>query len=292
MTTVVPERLVGTDYMAPDADVIVEFEHLAHRPEALHWHDFHKLVCITGGSGTHTLNGVPFAIKPGVAFLLTPSDFHSWRPGLDGCDLYNVLFSTRTLAQHLEAKLFTGTGLDEGALVARDMDRVEPMLKVMLAESQHDTPDARLSLECLLQHVLVEFGRHTVNDESLEARTGIAMHEGVRRALTYMEQHYRDPLTLDLVAAEAHLSPNYFSQLFHEWVGVTFQQHLQVLRARFASSLLRATDMPVTDVCHSSGFRTLSHFERAFKVHFGVSPSKWRRDLRRTGETKSGRGFG
>jgi AraC-like DNA-binding protein len=292
VTIVVPERLAGTDYMAPNADVIVEFEHLPHRPEALHWHDFHKLVCIAGGSGTHMLNGVPFAIKPGVAFLLTPSDFHAWRPGLEGCDLYNILFSTRTLSQHLEAKLFAGAGLGQGALVARDMDPVEPVLRTMLAESEHDTADARLSLECLLQHVLIEFVRHAAHDESREARAGSTMHEGVRRALTYMEQHYRDPLSLEIVAAEAHLSPNYFSQLFHEWVGVPFQQHLQVLRARFASSLLRATDMPVTDVCHSSGFRTLSHFERAFKAHFGVSPSRWRRDLRRNGEPMSGRSPG
>jgi AraC-like DNA-binding protein len=286
--TLVPERLIGADYMAPNIDVIVEHEHLPHRAEDLHWHDFHKLVCIIGGSGTHVLNGVPFAIKQGVSFLLTPSDFHAWRPGVDGCDLYNILFSPRTLSQYLDAKLFSGTGLAPGALVARDMDAVEPVLATMLAESERHSPDARLSLECLLQHVLVEFVRHAATEDALEVRAGSGMHGGVRQALTFMEQHYRDPLTLEMVAGEAHLSPNYFSQVFHELVGVTFQQHLQMLRARFASSLLRATDMAITDVCHSSGFRTLSHFERAFKAHFGLSPSAWRRDLRRNGEQTLG----
>jgi AraC-like DNA-binding protein len=99
-----------------------------------------------------------------------------------------------------------------------------------------------------------------------------------------MEQHYRDPLSLELVAAKAHLSPNYFSQLFHEIVGVAFQEHLQILRVRFARSLLRATDMSVTDICYASGFRTLSHFERTFKEEYGTSPSACRRDARRVPE--------
>jgi AraC-like DNA-binding protein len=86
------------------------------------------------------------------------------------------------------------------------------------------------------------------------------------------------------VADEARLSPNYFSQLFHEFVGITFQEHLQVLRARFAGSLLRATEMSVTDICHASGFRALSHFERAFKAQYGMSPSAWRREVRHSDE--------
>lgn len=282
--TFIPERLAGSDYMPPNTDVIVEREHLPHRVEDLHWHDFHKLVCVTGGSGTHVMNGVPFAIKPGVAFLLTPSDFHAWRPSLEGCDLYNILFSPRTLSQYLEGALLGGAGLGQGALVARDMDSLEPVLQTMLRESDRTGPDARLSLECLLQHVLVEFVRRTDVDDSLGARTGSGLHEGIRDALTLMEQRYRDPLTLELVANQAHLSANYFSQLFHELVGVTFQEHLQVLRSRFAASLLRATEMSITDVCHASGFRTLSHFERAFKTHFGSSPSAWRRNLRQNGD--------
>ena len=57
-----------------------------------------------------------------------------------------------------------------------------------------------------------------------------------------------------------------------------------MLRARFADSLLRATDMSVTDVCHASGFSDLSHFERAFKGRYGMSPSAWRREARRRDE--------
>ncbi|WP_374701656.1 helix-turn-helix domain-containing protein [Paenibacillus tyrfis] len=45
----------------------------------------------------------------------------------------------------------------------------------------------------------------------------------------------------------------------------------------FAKSLLAASDLPVTEVCHASGFNTLTHFERSFKKRFGCPPSGLRK---------------
>ena len=280
----IPRRLLSATYMPPNVDVIAEHDDASHHVE-LHWHDFHKLVYVIGGSGIHLLNGVPHEIRSGIAFLLAPSDFHAWSPSRGGCTLYNVDFLPRALSPYLQAALFDAARQRQGPLVVRDMTALEPIMQSMVREGDRlPRPDAQLSLVCLLQHVLVEFFRRADVVESLAPRGANGLHEGVRWALTYMEEHYRDPLTLKHVAAEARLSPSYFSQLFHEFVGVTFQEHLQTLRARFADSLLRATDMSVTDVCHASGFSDLSHFERAFKGRYGMSPSAWRREARRRDE--------
>lgn len=277
----IPKRLVSSTYMPSNVDVLAEHESACHQVQGLHWHDFHKLVYVISGSGIHLLNGVPYEIRPGATFLLAPSDFHAWLPGDEGCALYNILFSTRVLSPYLESALFDAAGLRQGALVAADMAPLEPFMQAMVRESDRITrPDAQLSLVCLLQHVLVEFIRRADAAEALASKRTNGLHEGIRWALTYMEQHYRDPLTLRHVATEARLSPNYFSQLFHEFAGVTFQEHLQVLRARFACSLLRATEMSITDICHACGFRALSHFERAFKAQYGMSPRVWRREAR------------
>jgi len=285
MRQLIPKRLASVAYMPPNVDVIVEHESLGRQAEGLHWHDFHKVVYIAGGSGIHLMNGVPYEIRPGVAFLLAPSDFHAWLPSSEGCVMYNILFSPRILSPYLDAALFDAGGPGQGALVAHDMAPLESIMQAMVRESDHIArPDAQLSLSCLLQHVLVEFIRRADAADSLGSKAVTGLHEGVRWALAYMDQHYRDPLTLKQVADEARLSPNYFSQLFHEFVGVTFQEHLQVLRARFAGSLLRATEMSITDICHASGFRALSHFERAFKAQYGMSPRAWRREVRHSDE--------
>lgn len=276
----IPKRLLSSMYMPPNVDVIAEQDEPVNQVDGLHWHDFHKLVCVTSGSGVHVLNGVRHEITPGITFLLAPSDFHAWLPKGDGCVLYNIDFLPRVLAPYLQSALYDAA-VRQAPLVVRDMADLEPIMQAMVTEcGRLGRPDAQLAMVCLLQYLLVEFIRRADVTESLGSKTASGMHEGVRWALTYMEQHYRDPLTLKDVAAEARLSPSYFSQLFHEFVGVTFQEHLQMLRSAFAGSLLRATDMSVTDICHASGFSDLSHFERAFKGRFGMSPSAWRRAVR------------
>ncbi len=277
----IPKRLLSSMYMPPNVDVIAEQDEPVNQVDGLHWHDFHKLVCVMSGSGVHVLNGVSHEITPGVAFLLAPSDFHAWLPNGEGCLLYNIDFMPRVLAPYLQSALYDATRLGRGPLVVRDMADLEPIMQAMVKEcGRLARPDAQLAMVCLLQYLLVELIRRADVAESLSSKSASGMHEGVRWALTYMEQHYRDPLTLKDVAAEARLSPSYFSQLFHEFVGVTFQEHLQMLRSGFAGSLLRATDMSVTDICHASGFSDLSHFERAFKGRYGMPPSAWRRAVR------------
>lgn len=96
-------------------------------------------------------------------------------------------------------------------------------------------------------------------------------------AIVYMHHHFREPLTLERVAAQAHLSPHYFSTSFHRATGSSFQTYLGELRLRFARTLLRVSDLPVTDVCHAAGFATLSYFERAFRRRFGAAPSAYRK---------------
>ncbi len=57
------------------------------------------------------------------------------------------------------------------------------------------------------------------------------------------------------------------------YTGTSFQTYLQDRRLRFAHSLLTATALAVTEVCHAAGFNNLSHFGRVYRRHYGTPPS-------------------
>ena len=106
-------------------------------------------------------------------------------------------------------------------------------------------------------------GKHAENDY---------LKSAIRKALTYLHHHFSEPLTLEVVAKDANMSAGYLTESFRKSTGTSFQTHLQLLRLRFAQSLLQASDLPITDICFASGFWTLSHFERVFKERFGQTP--------------------
>jgi len=91
----------------------------------------------------------------------------------------------------------------------------------------------------------------------------------ITRAVLYVDRHFRQPLTLKAVAAQAHLSRNYFSGRFRDVTGTSFQTYLQQRRLHFARSLLASSRLGMSEVCHASGCNSVSHFSRAYRLRYG-----------------------
>ncbi|MBS1169629.1 MAG: transcriptional regulator, AraC family [Burkholderiaceae bacterium] len=112
------------------------------------------------------------------------------------------------------------------------------------------------------------------------------MHRDSRReylarihcAQDYIEQHLDMPLTLDGIAAAAHFSPFHFHRLFTALTGETLYQFILRLRLeRAAVRLCRHPHEPITHIALDHGFSSPATFARAFREHFGVSASEYRR---------------
>jgi AraC-like DNA-binding protein len=102
----------------------------------------------------------------------------------------------------------------------------------------------------------------------------------VARAREYIRQHHREPIALADVAADAGLSPAYFSSVFAREAGLPFSRFLQRTRVESAKRLLAQTDRRVTDVAMEVGFGSLPHFNHVFRKLTGCAPRDYRRRLR------------
>ena len=91
-----------------------------------------------------------------------------------------------------------------------------------------------------------------------------------------MRQHFSEQITLETVANQAYLHPVYFSSLFRETMDVSFSKYLMNMRLYYAKRLLINSANSVTEICYMSGFTSLSHFLRCFKIIFGTTPKKYR----------------
>lgn len=98
----------------------------------------------------------------------------------------------------------------------------------------------------------------------------------IRRALQYMASHYAQPITAASVAEELGLSPNYFSSLFRETVGMSFREQLNRIRIEESKRLLRSTSDSLTDIAVAMGFSDQSYFCKIFKQITGITPGKYR----------------
>lgn len=101
-----------------------------------------------------------------------------------------------------------------------------------------------------------------------------------RRSVEMMRARLSEDISLDELAAEAHLSPFHFARMFKQSVGVPPRVYLTRLRIEKACELLETTDIPITEVAFEVGYSSNQVLARVFTKHQNISPSDYRRAVR------------
>lgn len=101
----------------------------------------------------------------------------------------------------------------------------------------------------------------------------------INLAIDYINQHYKEAISLEEVAQAVDLTPPYFSRAFSESLGKSFVQYVTQLRMERAKQLLQNPMLKLYEIADTVGYPEYPHFSRAFKKFTGVSPSDFRKKL-------------
>ena len=95
--------------------------------------------------------------------------------------------------------------------------------------------------------------------------------------LDYMKQHYQEPISLQQVAKEAHVSKEYLCRLFHRVSGYSLMEYLNRYRIRQSTFLLLQTEDRISDIALSCGFSHSSYYGKLFLDYIGCTPTEYRK---------------
>jgi len=229
----------------------------------LHCHDYFEVEIIKSGRGTHLLNGSSYPISVGSAYLIKPTDIHEILVE-SPLELVNISFRVDMLS---EASILSILHAHTHHLMTFEGKRLESALlaaKLLANECEMNGAHQRTLLEYLI---------HFFNDSAAGTQRSEQI-SGIKRALLYLEVHFREQIDLATLAREAGFHPMYFSAIFKKATGETYVQKLCQLRLEYAATLL-ANNYSVSYACFESGFGSLSNFFTAFKKRYGVSPREY-----------------
>jgi len=91
-----------------------------------------------------------------------------------------------------------------------------------------------------------------------------------------MDREYAQPLDVEALARDAHMSPGHFSRRFRQAYGESPYSYLMTRRIERAMALLRRGELSVTEVCFAVGCSSLGTFSSRFTELVGVPPSVYR----------------
>lgn len=233
-----------------------------------HLHHYHQLEAILAGHVTISVEAqTPLRAGAGDALLIPPLLKHSFEQDKG----YRVV----SFKFHLSAdywRLF-GFGFHHWRLSRSLLQCVESSARRWVAGA----PLARQ--QCLAMAVLCVI-------ESLQEMSHVVLSvdelDSFRRGLwPLLERVAGEPYaswSVASLAAECHLSPNYFSKCFNAVFGQTVQRYLLEARVRAAAAeLLTDSQRPIKEVAEKSKYASIHAFSRVFKQVIGSSPAKYRR---------------
>ena len=104
-------------------------------------------------------------------------------------------------------------------------------------------------------------------------------HQLIKDSLTFIQNHYHEKITLQIMANKLHISKNYLCHLFQQETGHKFCEYVSLVRVSEAKQLIEENEETFTDIAYLCGFSSQSHFSTTFKKYAGCTPKEYQKSL-------------
>lgn len=260
----------------PDGRSAIVYDNVQFEDYPLHWHSAIEIIMPLQNSFTARCGGALYRLSERDVLIIPAGTLHSLA-AQDGRRLI-MLFDDRSFASDpalapLNSLLRQPILIDSGAPALRA--EAGGLLREIYSTWSEGGALADTEIHILLLRLLCLIYREGESRRAEQPRP-----EGVRAAMLYIEQHYREPLTLDTLAEAAGYSRYHFSRLLRQQ-GTDFTALVNRRRLQAAELMLRDEGISVTEAALSAGFASLTTFNRVFKEEKGCTPTEFRRLYKR-----------
>lgn len=139
-------------------------------------------------------------------------------------------------------------------------------------------------IKILLQDFIVELLRIKGLDSNIEDIRKSA--NIVQPAIDYMQKHYCEEMKIKKLADVCGMSESHFRRVFTDYMNMTPNNFINVVRIRRACKLLTETELSTNDIAYKTGFVDTSTFHRNFKKMLGMTPRQWKNSRKEYGNQK------
>jgi AraC-like DNA-binding protein len=239
--------------------------------------DNYVLHFIVDGKGKFTIDGITTQLKTGDMFILPKGKVafyqadgeHPWTylwVGFSGSKAENILSKTQLLDHYFCHSTLESKVLDQIVKLTQFRD-----------QKLDDVTELQLIAELykLLAFLMEELPSKSMSDSN------ILIQNYIKQTKKIIHTQYSKTLKVSQIAKKLNLNRSYLYKIFKEETGYSIKDYLCQIRMEKSADLLINTTFHISEVANAVGFPDALAFSKAFKKHFGQSPSNYRKALKK-----------
>lgn len=248
-----------------------------------HSHSFYELYYLRKGERVYFINGELYTVKSGDIIVINPHDVHrTTSSSIPEFERILINFTDDFIFQDALSKDLPLLPFKHGSRLIRfpvqEQVSTEKLILEMMYESKVKQSGYTEYIKSLLTKLLIQIYRQPYKEP---AAFHSPIHERISKVATYLNVHYQEQLTLEKVAAHFFISPSYLSRTFKKVTGFHFSEYIQAIRMREARRQLVETNEKILSIAENVGYPSIAHFNKTFKKMTDVSPTQFRKQLKR-----------
>lgn len=250
-----------------------------------HWHEDIEIIYIDEGEMAYDINGTQLLLTPGDCLIVNARQMHfGYSPKGKDCLFRCILFHPDLLQQNnlLYKKyvlpLIEAPGINYLHFTAKNPETASlgECIKQIFSAKENGCESYELVVIGLLHFIWQSVYKSCLPmlSASLENTTSDITLQ--KKMVSYIYQHYKEPLSLEDIAAAGNVSRSKCCIIFKKYLQQSPIDFVNAYRLEVARNLLINTDYQISKIATACGFNHFSYFSKSFLKKYGCTPGKYR----------------
>ena len=264
------------NYTGIESTILLHFSEIRDESEKqlpMHYHEHIEFFYFLKGEGFFVTPKKKYKLKPHDIIIVEANQLHTeysltkenalqhFIIGLDNINLFN----TGTILPAKYKNVFH-------ASFENEYNPFYNYFQQLYNEFKQVKPSYLLKTKTLVTELLIDLLRIL----SIESNGQQNSSNAIARTKEYIDKHFSEDFTLNDLADNVYVSKFHLSRKFKEAYRYSPMQYLTIRRIQEAKTLLRETDLPITEISSRIGFNQAVYFTKIFKSMVGITPHKYR----------------
>lgn len=240
-----------------------------------HSHHFTELFYIVKGRGYFILPNCEIPVKENDLVIINPNVEHTEKSNkLDSLEY--IALGIEGLSFELQSEENSQTGL---FTYQGDREDILFYLNKLLSEIKNNRDEYEVICQNIIEILIVKLRREKkLTIKKTETKN---INKSVSLITHYINQNYRENITLDILAEVGYINKYYLAHRFKSDMNISPIEYLNQVRIRESKILLETTDYSIADIAEFIGFSSQSFFTQVFKRTTNQTPSNFRKIVKK-----------